>query len=354
MLRDAGVGSNNTITKTEGDHQQQKMERRKRVIVVHCKAGKGRSGTIACSYLICHEGWKKEDALRRFTERRMKGGCGEGVSVPSQVRWVGYVERWANHMDKVYVERPVEIVEIHVWGLRDGVKIAVKGYLDEGKRIKYFHIFRRSERIVVDEEEKNVVNNASRREDLRKMMSKRSSLPTSSIHVPARPTETVTSPAYSSQSEISLACGEELSAIILRPDQPLILPISDVNISFEQRTKVSAYYASWANSTMTSTAHVWFNAYFEGGNKHDSGVFECGWDSLDGIKESNRKGVKALERVKVVWRYPYPASSTTQWEGGGGGSEPKEEVKEAAGPATPRNGNGIAFSKLGGGSDDKD
>lgn len=121
----------------------------KRVIVVHCKAGKGRSGTMACSYLISECGWTPEDAIARFTERRMKPMFGAGVSIPSQLRWISYVARWTKG-GKKYVNRPVEILEVHVWGLRHGVKLAVEGFVDEGKKIKVFHTFTRAERIVVE------------------------------------------------------------------------------------------------------------------------------------------------------------------------------------------------------------
>ncbi|RYP03423.1 hypothetical protein DL764_005153 [Monosporascus ibericus] len=120
-----------------------------RVVVVHCKAGKGRSGTVACSYLIAECGWTPEQALARFTERRMRPKMGAGVSIPSQLRTVGYVERWARH-GKRYVDRAVEIVEVHVWGLRNGVKLGVEGYADEGKRIQILHTFTKRERHVVE------------------------------------------------------------------------------------------------------------------------------------------------------------------------------------------------------------
>lgn len=70
---------------------------KKRVIVVHCKAGKGRSGTVACSYLMSEEGWTREQTLQNFTEKRMRPGFGAGVSIPSQLRYLTYVERWVQN-----------------------------------------------------------------------------------------------------------------------------------------------------------------------------------------------------------------------------------------------------------------
>ncbi|KAG5915725.1 hypothetical protein E4U61_004315 [Claviceps capensis] len=120
----------------------------KRVVVVHCKAGKGRSGTMATSYLVSEEGWTPEDALARFTAQRMRPKFGAGVSIPSQLRWVSYVDRWTKH-GKKYLDRPIEIVEIHVWGLRHGVKVDVSGFADNGKKIQAVHTFSKQERHVV-------------------------------------------------------------------------------------------------------------------------------------------------------------------------------------------------------------
>ncbi|GKZ34411.1 hypothetical protein AbraIFM66950_004686, partial [Aspergillus brasiliensis] len=261
----------------EPDTKDEKGKKKDRVAVVHCKAGKGRSGTVACSYLISQEGWKADDALQRFTERRMRVGFGAGVSIPSQLRWVGYVDQWTNQMGKKYIERPVEILEVHVWGLRDGVKVAVEGFEDNGKKIRKYHLFHRITNGHINDTNKNQPRSAAtfppRTEDS----------PHSSTDSPARAD---TPPKH-------------VSAMVFRPHSPISIPTSDVNIDFERRSK--AAYTGWA--MVTSIAHVWFNAYFEGGDQHDSGVFEAEWDALDGIKGTTRKGVKALDRVKVVWQY---------------------------------------------------
>lgn len=282
----------------------------KRVVVVHCKAGKGRSGTVACSYLISEEGWTVEDALARFTIRRMRSGFGNGVSIPSQLRWVEYVNWWSKH-GKVYVERQIEILEVHVWGLRDGVKVAIEGYVEEGKIIKIFHTFGKHERTTMDSATKS------------------KPIPRSQLD----PTNERALPSHDSQAQASTTesvdfePGASAVAVIFLPAQKLVLPTSDINIDFERRNK-----APYGLAMVTSVAHVWFNAYFESqpsfvssknppsasnatdppvnASPLDSGVFEISWEAMDGIKGSARKGTRALDRLAVIWRaVPEPQDS---------------------------------------------
>lgn len=282
-------------------------EAKDRVVVVHCKAGKGRSGTVACSYLISEEGWTVEDALMRFTARRMRSGFGSGVSIPSQLRWIGYVDWWTKH-GKIYVEREVEILEVHVWGLRDGVKAAVEGYVDEGKTIKTFHTFGNDERMVMDAASQGTAKSTTLSDHLNEKI------------LPLRETKAQSSTNTKTDSSSNAAFEPGASAVIFRPAKPIILPTSDINIDFERRNK-----ATYGFTMVTSVAHVWFNTFFESQHSlttssdpvislpnltnssdpkdlSESGVFEIEWDAMDGIKGSARKGIRALDRLAVVWR----------------------------------------------------
>ncbi|KAF2817379.1 uncharacterized protein BDZ99DRAFT_505118 [Mytilinidion resinicola] len=298
-----------------------------RVVVVHCKAGKGRSGTASCSYLISEEGWKVEDALKRFTERRMRPGFGAGVSIPSQLRWVTYVDRWAKH-GKVYVERQVEVLEVHVWGLRDGVKISVEGFVDEGKTIKTFHTFSSKERELVRGEIEQSAGLASvvaevmgkgngkdkkekEKEKERKSSSALAEGNQKSNVQALRGAQTfpagIDGQSSSSEDEKDAPREEDETEtggdVVFRPTKRVVLPTNDMNIDVERRNK-----AAYGLTMVTSVAHVWFNAYFEGngcesgGKPEDSGVFEMHWDKMDGIKGSSRKGTRAFDRCAVVWK----------------------------------------------------
>ncbi|KAF8534531.1 protein-tyrosine phosphatase-like protein [Trichophaea hybrida] len=214
-----------------------------RVAVVHCKAGKGRSGTMSCAYLISEEGYSAADAMAQFTRARMRPGFGDGVSIPSQRRYINYIESWARTLNKQYMEWRVRIHSLHIWGLSAGVRVAVQGYVDEGKVIKTFHTFSKKERKEMDKH-----------------------------------------PNASSAN------------VILEPATLLILPTNDVNIDFERRSS-----SKYGFAVVTSIAHVWFNAFFEAVKGEDSGVFEIDWKAMDGIKGTSRKGMQALDKLQVVW-----------------------------------------------------
>ena len=73
------------------------------VIVVHCKGGKGRTGTMICVWLV-EAGifTNANQSLDYFGRRRTDTNVGkkfQGVETPSQSRYVQYFEQMKNHLD---------------------------------------------------------------------------------------------------------------------------------------------------------------------------------------------------------------------------------------------------------------
>uniref|UniRef100_A0A3Q2YCL8 Transmembrane phosphatase with tensin homology n=1 Tax=Hippocampus comes TaxID=109280 RepID=A0A3Q2YCL8_HIPCM len=68
----------------------------KNVIAIHCKGGKGRTGTLVCTWLIDSDQFESaQDSLEYFGERRTdksRSSKFQGVETPSQSRYVGYYE----------------------------------------------------------------------------------------------------------------------------------------------------------------------------------------------------------------------------------------------------------------------
>ncbi|XP_047579216.1 phosphatidylinositol 3,4,5-trisphosphate 3-phosphatase TPTE2-like [Lutra lutra] len=66
----------------------------KNIVVIHCKGGKGRTGTMICAYLIASGIFTTaEESLYYFGERRTDKSTStkfQGVETPSQNRYVGY------------------------------------------------------------------------------------------------------------------------------------------------------------------------------------------------------------------------------------------------------------------------
>jgi protein-tyrosine phosphatase len=100
-----------------------------RVAVIHCKGGKGRTGTMVCTYLLLSGVYSDaSSALKQFGEQRTSHNAKsfQGVESPSQDRYVRYLERLLQMPDRVPPPRRIRITRFVIRGLP-------KMYWDVGK-----------------------------------------------------------------------------------------------------------------------------------------------------------------------------------------------------------------------------
>ncbi|KAK7457270.1 hypothetical protein BaRGS_00039267 [Batillaria attramentaria] len=112
------------------------------IIAIHCKGGKGRTGTMICIWLIdCGIFDQAEECLEYFGDRRTdltKGKTFQGVETPSQSRYVGYYEKCLTDHGrdlppkKVLKMMSVKITGISTVGHGDGSDFTME-VIQEGK-----------------------------------------------------------------------------------------------------------------------------------------------------------------------------------------------------------------------------
>ncbi|XP_020593607.1 phosphatidylinositol 3,4,5-trisphosphate 3-phosphatase and protein-tyrosine-phosphatase PTEN1 isoform X2 [Phalaenopsis equestris] len=86
------------------------------IAVIHCMAGKGRTGLMVCSYLV-YSGMSVDEALQLYAHKRTTNN--RGVSIPSQRRYVRY---WSEvlqfHKDKLDEPPTINLPKITTRELR--------------------------------------------------------------------------------------------------------------------------------------------------------------------------------------------------------------------------------------------
>ncbi|XP_074816188.1 phosphatidylinositol 3,4,5-trisphosphate 3-phosphatase TPTE2-like isoform X1 [Natator depressus] len=94
----------------------------KNIIAIHCKGGKGRTGTMVCTWLIDSDQFESaKESLDYFGERRTDKSTSskfQGVETPSQSRYVGYYEILKNKYNlKLPLERRLKIKNIKIYSI---------------------------------------------------------------------------------------------------------------------------------------------------------------------------------------------------------------------------------------------
>jgi len=96
----------------------------KNIIAIHCKGGKGRTGTCVAAWMIYSGQFKTaEEALNYFGVRRTdkaKGLRFQGVETPSQSRYVGYLERVLKDMKgRLPTPKPFILKSLKMHGIKN-------------------------------------------------------------------------------------------------------------------------------------------------------------------------------------------------------------------------------------------
>ncbi|KAH7825524.1 putative pten protein [Monocercomonoides exilis] len=85
----------------------------KNVCVIHCKAGKGRTGLMICCLLLYMKEWENaEEAMEFYGIARTKNR--KGVTIPSQRRYIHYFERHLWNPHSVPILQPLTLVRIRM------------------------------------------------------------------------------------------------------------------------------------------------------------------------------------------------------------------------------------------------
>jgi len=97
-----------------------KAEDPSRVVVIHCKGGKGRTGTMVCTYFL-YSGLYSDatSALKQFGEQRTSHNARsfQGVESPSQERYVRYLEQVLRRPDRDIPRRRVRLTRFVMRGV---------------------------------------------------------------------------------------------------------------------------------------------------------------------------------------------------------------------------------------------
>ncbi|XP_064501828.1 phosphatidylinositol 3,4,5-trisphosphate 3-phosphatase TPTE2-like isoform X1 [Pseudopipra pipra] len=119
FIDDHNVPALQDMLKFTGSVREWMSQDEKNIIAIHCKGGKGRTGTMVCTWLIDSDQFESaKESLDYFGERRTDRSTStkfQGVETPSQSRYVGYYEILKNKYNlKLPPERQLKIKNLKI------------------------------------------------------------------------------------------------------------------------------------------------------------------------------------------------------------------------------------------------
>ncbi|AAS54831.1 AGR341Cp [Eremothecium gossypii ATCC 10895] len=251
-----------------------------RVAVVHCKMGKGRSGTVAIAYLMKYRQIPMLESCQLFLTTRFKPGISRGVTIYSQLRYLRYHETFICY-DTLY--RPQIMEELRRCRFR----------IDSIEFVNPLGTITR-----------DIIGSAC-------MLG-------------------VKIQKYKPRNDglvdlYSVECDEDKEEFSLVDGKYIILPrttidTSDIRLCFGLRSKTTEFINSVTK--LTSSAYCWLNLYWETVSCSRSlsptnfliteldeeirsnigqPTFTIKWEDLEGTKGTLNKGLKLFDSLTLYW-----------------------------------------------------
>ncbi|ODV59854.1 putative phosphatidylinositol-3,4,5-trisphosphate 3-phosphatase [Ascoidea rubescens DSM 1968] len=247
----------------------------KNIILIHCKAGKGRTGTIVSCILISNHNFSYSNSLNLFTQKRMRSGFGDGVSILSQRRYIKYYYNYVKSSslpdyipfyNPIYFKCNIEYIRI----IKPYYEIDISIYdydLKNTNDYKKLYTFNNGEDII-----------------------------------------------HKSNDFVTYSLLFKKNKNIKNANSKFIRKIGpDIRLSLEQKFSFNK------KKLLTSSTFFWFNTFFESfydasknlwkfdedlikSNKI-KGSIKLNWNQLDGYKGTTTKGLKLFESIEIYWNF---------------------------------------------------